>query len=278
MCSKQAIPHPASASAVSAPLTGLARLRVQGVDAADFLQRQTMNDVRALQHDGEGQWSGLLSAKGRVLYLFRLIRLRADAFLLCAPGADGAGLAAELGRFVLRSRVALEVDPQPARVWLGDPAPTAGGWHRWDAGRWLALGEVADTTTTAALDAEWQHLDTRRAIPWVDAALRDRYTPHMLALHRLHAFSLRKGCYPGQEVVARTHFLGQHKRQMQCVAARRPLQRGEAILDEGRTVGEVVQVSRVDPGLGLGVLPIPADSPRLADEAELAVLAAEPIE
>lgn len=253
------------------PLQRFALLDVAGPDAAAFLQRQCMNDVRALDRDGAMQWSGLLTAKGRVLFLFRLLRLAADHFVLLAADADGDALAAELRRYVFRSKLQLG-----GRHWhlggtigsdAGDPAALP-----WDEGRWIVL-QPADTTMAAAepaIDDAWHDLDIARGIPRIGPALADRFTPQMLGLARLHAFSLTKGCYPGQEIVARTHYLGQQKREWTVLRAGRALNEDEPVMDGEREAGRLLQVAITDRRIGAAVLPREASPAfRLADGSAL---------
>jgi tRNA-modifying protein YgfZ len=251
----------------SAPITGvlnhMAVLEVVGAEAAAFLQRQCMNDVNRLDRDGAMQWSGLLSAKGRVLFLFRLLRLAADRFLLLAPAADAAALLGELRRYVLRSKLRLVADGWQV---LGTVAAAAPDPHAlaWDAGRWIDLHDLTGTAPLAAdaaaarHECAWIDLDLARGIPHVSAALSDRFTPHMLGLAKLGAFSLGKGCYPGQEIVARTHYLGQQKREWMPLRAPRALRVDEPVLGDGRELGRILQAAPGDPRLGAAVLPIDA--------------------
>lgn len=258
-----------------AALHGIARLRVHGSEAAAFLQRQCMSDLRRLDSDGSAQWSGLLSAKGRVLHLFRILRRTADDYLLLAPGDDATALRAELGRYVLRSKLRLDPVEGPLRAALAE-SPPGPGWLPWDRGRWI--DPDANDASGPVGDAAWQHLDTRRGVPRVDAALRDRFTPQMLSLQKLSAFSVSKGCYPGQEIVARTHFLGQQKRALEVIHGDAALAAGVEVLGGDRRMGEVVQVSRLEPSLGLAVLAGEAlDGPlHLATGESVQVLPGEP--
>jgi folate-binding protein YgfZ len=250
-----------------------AALRIEGRDAMAFLQRQCMSDLRTLEVDGAMQWSGLLSAKGRVLFLFRLVREGAERFLLITPAGEGEQLGAELQRFVLRSKLTLQPLTAGVAVAIAEAAPAAAGWLAWDAGRWWRPDAIPERDA-APLDAAWQHIDTERLIPQIDQRLRDRYTPQMLSLQGLDAFSLTKGCYPGQEIVARTHYLGQQKRELRKLVADRPLQLGEALQADQGSAGEVIQVSAVQPQLGLAVLARDASDKalQLADGSSVQVL------
>ncbi len=238
--------------AANGQLQRMARVMVEGPEASAFLQRQCTSDVRLLGVDGDMQWSLLLSAKGRVLHLFRLLRSAADRFFLLAADDDSQTLAQTLQRFVLRSKLQVTPQPGPLRAAIGPQPENGGPWLAWDAGRWIAADQ-APGQSAPELDAAWQHLDTLRGIPRIDPALADRYTPQMLSLQTLQAFSLAKGCYPGQEIVARTHYLGQQKRALLRVEALRSLRVGEALQADGKQVGELIQVADRHPLLGLAV-------------------------
>lgn len=233
-------------------LQRMARVIVEGPEAAAFLQRQCTSDVRLLGVDGDMQWSLLLSAKGRVLHLCRLLRSAADRFFLLAADDDSQALAQTLQRFVLRSKLQVTPQPGPLRAAIGPQPEDSGPWLAWDAGRWISAGQ-APRQSAPELDAAWQHLDTLRGIPRIGPSLADRYTPQMLSLQTLQAFSLAKGCYPGQEIVARTHYLGQQKRALLRVKASRSLRVGEALQADGKQVGELIQLADRDPLLGLAV-------------------------
>ncbi|MCK7592948.1 YgfZ/GcvT domain-containing protein [Pseudomarimonas salicorniae] len=251
MSSKQNGPFdPPLPEVATGKLEAVDQLLVDGPEAQAFLQRQCTSDLRVLDVDGAAQWSALLSAKGRVLFLFRLLRQAADRFLLIAPGALRGELEAELRRYVFRSKLVLRSPKEPLAVALSPESPASA--QAWDADRWILPGSIPDEGA-AALDADWQHLDTLRGIPRIDVALRDRFTPHMLSLQRLQAFSLKKGCYPGQEIVARTHYLGQQKRELLRLVGDRPLAVGEALKLDGRAAGEVIQISPRDPRRALAV-------------------------
>jgi folate-binding protein YgfZ len=150
-------------------------LEITGADAAAFAHAQFCNDVLALP-DGHWQWNAWLSPQGRVRAFFRLRRVDATRIVLDLHGGDAAWLRAELLRFVFRAKVQFAVP---------------GG---------------ASASTTLA--------DIRAGIPEVGAELRDRLLPQWIGLDRLGAVSVNKGCYPGQEIMARLHFKGGNKRSL----------------------------------------------------------------
>jgi tRNA-modifying protein YgfZ len=232
-------------------------LQFEGRDAGAFLQAQLMNDVRALD-DGRWQWSGWLSPKGRVIALGALLRLAAERYWLLLPDHPAAKLAPELRRFVFRSKVSIE--PRPDLVSRGAfAAPEAAAANRigrhgervvldWSGARprslWLEPVD-ADADPGACADAtQWEVEDLAHGLPRLAPGQEAQHTPQMLALQRLNAFSVKKGCYPGQEIVARTHFLGQAKRELRRVATASPSLPGRALERDGRDAGTILCAAR----------------------------------
>jgi folate-binding protein YgfZ len=226
-------------------------LEIGGRDAGAFAQAQLMNDVRSLA-DGQWQWTGWLTPKGRVQALGALLRLDAERYWWLLPDAAPGPLAEALQRFVFRSKVRLE--PRGESSMRGYACPPAalgssarGAQAQGDGPRWvldlsgehprsLLLDASDPPAREDALDAAgWALEDLAHGLPRLDPAAEPAHTPQMLGLARLGAYSVKKGCYPGQEIVARTHFLGQAKRGLQRLHARRPLADGEVL---GSAAGE----------------------------------------
>src|SRR5574337_278623 len=149
---------------------------ISGADAAAFAHAQFSSDVLALPH-GQWQWSAWLSPQGRVRAFFALSRRAADSIALTLRGGDAESLRAELSRFVFRAKVQLRATTGPA-------------------------------AQTSKLD------DIRAGIPEIGAELRDQLLPQWIGLDRFGAVSVNKGCYPGQEIMARLHFKGGNKRSL----------------------------------------------------------------
>lgn len=213
--------QPRTEGSVSA-VPGIASLTLAGRDALAFAQAQFMSDVAALA-PGYWHWSGWLTPKGRVVGLFALLRHADDTVQLLLLDADPAAFAAQLQRYVFRSKVVVRVDEGTA-VAGAFAAPTAAAGARFaaigdgielDVGtgaqpRTLRVGMTAAPDDSAAL--VWRQADLAHGLPRLPASQADAWTPQQLSLDRLKAYSVKKGCYPGQEIVARTHFLGQAKR------------------------------------------------------------------
>ncbi len=234
-----------SAHTLLAPLSDLGIIRIAGTDAAGFLQGQLTQSVADLD-ENHSRLAGWCSAKGRLLGLFRVLRTNGD-FRLVLPRELVPDVLRRLRLFVLRAHVALE-DESPTTGVLGiagaeadalltqctGSTPTAPGDVN-NAGdlqvlrlpdpdpRNLVLApedqlaSLWHTLARATLPVEpavWRLLDIRAGLPQITGGTRERFVPQMLNLEPLQALSFRKGCYPGQEVVARMHYLGRLKRRM----------------------------------------------------------------
>ncbi|AXK71624.1 folate-binding protein [Lysobacter sp. TY2-98] len=258
-------------------LHALRVLQLSGRDALAFAQAQFMNDVTSLA-DGDWQWSGWLDPKGRVQALFALLRIDAEtAWVVTA--ADAETLAASLRRFVFRSKVKIEdASVHASGVFMSPQSATGGRSARTgdaieldlsgDAGgRTLVLAPSPGAAPTIDEEAAWWHLDIAHGWPGLPGTALDHWTPQQLSLQRFDAFSVKKGCYPGQEIVARTHFLGRAKRGLARLRVGGDASAGDALTDaEGRDVGQVVVVRSDE---ALAVVPLePADAVlRLRDGA-----------
>lgn len=264
--------HGTVKSTENALLGDLALLSIEGPDAETFAQSQLMNDVLALPV-GHWQWNGWLNAKGRVLALFALAKPAPGELLLLVLDESAEALRDGLQRFVFRSKLRLVVrDDLGAFAEDADAPGPAEARDRCvrevDGG--LQLDMSSDHATRRlriaarggrAVDAEatrrWRETDLRHGLPRWPAGREHGWTPHMLSLDRLRAFSTRKGCYPGQEIVARTHFLGQSKRQAWWLGGV-DLAAGQAVSDaEGRPIGEVIEATADGRG-ALAVAALPA--------------------
>ena len=254
-------------------LAGHRVLAMRGPDALRFAHAQFMSDVAGLA-DGHWHWSGWLTPKGRVVALFALLRLDAEHLWLVLPDADPEALAAQLRRFVFRSKVALEprgdlrvggAFAPPLQARGGMLAGSGDAGFELDLGgdggaRAMRLGPAAATEVDDALVARWTTADLAHGLPRLDASQSGEWTPQQLSLERLRAFSVKKGCYPGQEIVARTHFLGQAKRGLVLLESDALIDVGAEVIGDGQAIGTVV--SAMD-GLALAVLPLAREADSL---------------
>ena len=205
-------------------LPGHRVLALQGRDATAFAQAQFMNDLAGLEV-GQWQWNGWLTPKGRLVALFALLKLDGQTLWLLLPDADPAELAAGLQRFVFRSKVTLEARGElfasgsfstPMQASLARFSGDADSGVELDMGGEGGPRSLRISTRSIASRPEaagrWMAFDLEHGLPRLQPAQSGQWTPQQLSLDRLRAYSVKKGCYPGQEIVARTHFLGQVKR------------------------------------------------------------------
>ncbi|HEY9197823.1 MAG TPA: folate-binding protein YgfZ [Gammaproteobacteria bacterium] len=230
---------------VFADLSQRGVLAVRGQDAEAFLQGQFTNDVLHLDA-GHSQLNGYCSAKGRLLANFRLWR-EADAILLSMPRVMLETVTKRLQMFVLRSAVSFE-DMSERRVRLGvsgshaeaelggliagvpvaaDEVMHSGEYTvlrlpglqpRFEVHGPLAamrkLWDVLNVRGAPIGTAAWELLDILAGIPAILPETADAFVPQMVNYQIIGGVNFKKGCYPGQEVVARMQYLGKLKRQM----------------------------------------------------------------
>ncbi len=243
-------------------------LALDGPDAVAFAQAQFANDVAALSA-GRWQWSAWLTPKGRVQAVFALLRTGEASLRLLLPDFDATELGDALRRFVFRRKLAIaaRADLHVSGAFAG-PAAAAGAQLAGDEStaleldygapalpRTLRLSPTAGRADAAGQSA-WAVADLRLGLPRLPVAQRAQWTPQQLALDRLHAFSVKKGCYPGQEIVARTHFLGKAKREPLLLRVADGVEAGAEVAQAGRAIGSVASTAGDSPRLALAVLPL----------------------
>lgn len=223
-------------------------LRIAGRDAAAFLQSLLSNDLRVLDAEHNAQWTALLTPQGRVIALMALI-LRSDSeFLLAVPKQRGEELRQTLQRFILRRKLDLTLATDAALLGtLGnDPAapgtPLSLGFR---SGRHWYLCTPAEADKYPAAGDDWRLRDLEDGLAFLDADASEKFLAQALALHALPAVSMNKGCYPGQEIVSRSHYLGKNKRRLALLDAPRhnaspPLIGAPLHDDQDKHVGDVV--------------------------------------
>lgn len=258
-------------------LDPLVYVRVRGVDTDAFLQGQLSNDLRQLKR-ARAQLSSYNSAKGRMLAVLHL--LRDDAGVTLELHRDVAdAVIRRLRMFVLRARVTIDADDDAAALGLVGtdaedclralrlPVPEAPLECATDVQRGVRvlrrLGAPAryslhgSAQATAALQTLlgpvqsydlWRRADIEAGVPVIYAATSDRFVPQMANLDRLGGISFDKGCYTGQEIVARLHYLGQVKRRLSVFCCDGPPPAPGATLrgNDGSEAGEVVDAVAAD--------------------------------
>jgi tRNA-modifying protein YgfZ len=247
----------------------LAVLRIAGPDATSFLQGQLTHDVGRLV-DGRTLLAAATTPQGRVVALLRLRQVEhgIDALL---PVDLVEAVAARLRKFVLRARVDVRVAGDLGIAWVPGgaaalPALATGGvapvWFDYAPGRQAVAAPGADlqallgaqpATNAAGLENAWWSADVAAGLPQVFAASSGAFVPQMLNLDLLDAISFSKGCYTGQEIVARTQHLGRIKRRTARfrLPAGPPLPPLAGLFLDGTKVAEVVMGAATGDGFEL---------------------------
>jgi folate-binding protein YgfZ len=226
----------------------------EGPDAVAFAHAQFANDVTALA-PGQWQWNAWLTPKGRVIALFALLRRDADSLWAVLPDLPAEDFVAPLQRFVFRRKLKIQARPELRVAGRLEGASEAQGAHFGERDGALLLDRSSDGAARSCWigsdphalqgvdDGLWLSQDLRDGVPRLPAGQREQWTPQQLSLDRLQAYSVKKGCYPGQEIVARTHFLGKAKRGLRLLHGKTPVSPGAAVSDGSRDVGVVVSSS-----------------------------------
>jgi folate-binding protein YgfZ len=193
-----------------------ALIAVSGDDAAAFLHGQFTNDVLALK-PGEAHWNGWCSPKGRLLATFVLARGK-EGYFLMLPMALREAFQKRLLMFVLRSKVKLEnfsATVSHFGVW-GGALPE--GAFALGADHGVVIDGAAPTGRAAGF-AAWSLALIRAGILVVVPETQDQFVPQMANFELIGGVNFKKGCYPGQEIVARMQYRGGLKRRMVRVAS-----------------------------------------------------------
>ncbi|RYF07969.1 MAG: folate-binding protein [Comamonadaceae bacterium] len=259
---------------VTPPLTQLGVIRVEGEDAAKFLNGQLTQDFALLGND-HARLAGFLSAKGRMQATFiGLRRGPTEVLLICSHDLLAPTLK-RLSMFVLRAKAKLS-DATADFTLLGlagTAAPSgAAPWTKTDTGAasvvqlypadgqaralWVApAGTPAPAGAPLPLDL-WHWSEVRSGVATLTQPLVEAFVPQMLNYESVGGVSFKKGCYPGQEVVARSQFRGTLKRRTYLAHAAQDVAVGAEVFANGdaeQPVGMVVQVARA-PGGGVDLL------------------------
>ena len=242
-------------------LESLGVLRAHGPDALAFLQGQLSNDTTLLSAQ-RAQLAGYHNPQGRVIALLLLLALERDEVLAILPRELADAVAARLRKYILRSKVRLTEESANWQVHgLIAPAEVAApaGWpaqpnavatlgqarlvcRHTQPWRWLWLAPRSAAPPQAVLpgvraadEALWRAQLVAAGEPQVYAATSEEFVAQMLNLDMLDAIAFEKGCYTGQEVIARAHYRGRVKRRMQRFVSAAP---ASLVAGAGGTLGD----------------------------------------
>lgn len=244
-------------------------IRAQGEDCAKFLHGQLSNDFEKLQPD-QARLAAYCTAQGRMLASFVGARHGSDEVWLTCSADVLPATQKRLSMFVLRAKARLSDAGTELAVlgWVGDSARARLGNH-FPAAPWqkftqegaevIRLPDAAGQArllwigpAAAAMDLlqglpalppeHWQWLEVMSGVARVNAATSGQFVPQMLNFELVGGVDFKKGCYPGQEIVARSQYLGKLKRRGYLLHGEVPLQSGQEVYwsgDEAQPAGMV---------------------------------------
>ncbi len=272
---------------IVADLSQLGVIALRGEETATFLQGQLTNDVRALHADA-AQWSGYCSPKGRLLGNF-LIWRQGEDYCLQLSGDILPSVQKRLSMFIMRAKVqARDASDETVRlVVAGKQAvaavtaamgatPDAAMHSRLtEAGQVIRVGDdkfvlsvtpgrapnvwqVLRQLATPVGAPVWDWLRLNAGIPMIVAATQEQFVPQMVNLEVIGGVNFQKGCYPGQEIVARSQYLGKLKRRMFLAHVDAEAAPGDSLYSadfEGQATGMVVNAAPAPTG-GFDILAV----------------------
>jgi folate-binding protein YgfZ len=256
----------------------------EGPDAGTFLQGQLTNDVLLLPL-GQARFAGYCSAKGRLLASFVVLKISKEKYLLVCHQDLLQAMVKRLSMFVMRAKLKLSDASTlyDIRGLVGETAmlacpalKEAAPWHATQEGenyfiklhnalnagaevqRLLWIGLKGDASSSAFLNQHfpnlteeaWHLAEVLSGISMVQTATAEAFVPQMLNYESVDGVSFKKGCYPGQEVVARSQFRGTLKRRAFIVSCAAPMQVGQEIFsseDAEQACGMVSSASKFEP-------------------------------
>lgn len=276
--------HAARSGAFICDLSAYALASAQGPDAETFLQGQLSNDVKSLP-PARVQLAAYNTPKGRMLASVILWRSKEGFFIQC-PQSIAEPFLKRLSMFVMRSKVKIaNLSSQTVRFGVGGPTageslraaglpcpdadfdlvenPAEGGaaalqvirlpGNRYELIYATAEAAIRDwralaASATVASVSPWRWLGVRSGIAEIETATQDKYVPQMVNLELVGGISFTKGCYPGQEIVARTQYRGEIKRRMllahvASATSPAPAQDVVTAAEPAQTVGSIVDAA-----------------------------------
>lgn len=257
-------------------------VRVSGDDRASFLHGQLSNDVEHLQ-PGQACYATYNSPKGRVLANM-LVLNRGDDLLLVMAQDLAESIIKRLRMFVLRAKVvfepltdfaaAAELDESTVALIATEPhLAFAADTHNdvWTLylphnGR-LKVGPIAELPEyNAAAENAWNLHEIRSGYPWISAATKETAVAQMLNQHIIGGVHFKKGCYPGQEIIARAQYRGQVKRGLAVLSSNSLEVAGVAVKMNDEEAGLIINTALTEHGsLSLAVIKFAAAHADLTD-------------
>ena len=196
------------------PLTTLSIIELSGRDAGQFLHNQLSADIQGIS-EGQATFACCCNPAGRVISLM-LVTRREDLFLVVCSAELAEPLVTWLSRYIIRAEVkirrrddllvAAASDDVSARTKITIPTITGINYYLLEAGN-------SNPGLSPESEHQWKQEELTKGIVWLGNETTAKFLPQMLGFEQIQALSFKKGCYPGQEIIARTHYLGKLKRR-----------------------------------------------------------------
>ena len=220
-------------------------IKISGVDAESFIQGQITNDITLLSGEEKSIYAGYCSPKGRLLAFFFITKIDNDYFLFCPP-CISESISKRLSMYVLRAKVEITCSPEDVDYFLVDESDIkklSNNFSSIPQSKMQSTVNHNKSVSVTLLDGpksyyfiygykkeisklhdkiystqdnpcNWNEVHIDNIIPNIFNETQDLYIPQSVNLDLIGAVNFKKGCYTGQEVVARTHYLGKPKRRM----------------------------------------------------------------
>jgi folate-binding protein YgfZ len=306
MNAPDALLAPVLAAPAAVRLTEWGVIRARGEDAASFLHGQLTQDTQSLA-PGQARLAGYCSPKGRLLASFVVWRAAPDEILLACSADLLAPTLKRLSMFVLRAKCKLSDASGEIALWGvvipkaagGMPSPVSGielpsdplearladgraAIRLADAGScarvlWAAPADAAPALAPAP-KAAWDWLEVQAAVPRIVARTSDAFVPQMVNLELVGGVNFQKGCYPGQEIVARSQYRGTVKRRMFLAEGDAAAEAGAEVFaadDPSQPAGQVVLAASLEGAGGVRHAALIEAKRALADAGGLRLGAAD---
>lgn len=274
-------------TALVSPLSGFSLLAVTGNDRHAFLHGQFINDLNLIE-EPKAQLSAWCNPKGQVITNFIIINT-GISYLLIFKQDLKEFVQKRLSMFVMRSNVTIEdlteISPLVGLAnindlsTLGSDIPTNAGevhavdglvitCHPDNSGRYLVTGSIEALTKklpelnkALSNSSVWEFLDILAGLPWITSTTQEQFIPQMLNLDALNGLSYQKGCYPGQEVIARLHYRGEVKKRLQLIKSDHELNIGDNLYQKQseNNVGTIINSASHPNGSHYGLAIIALD-------------------
>ncbi len=252
----------------AAPLAHFGVIRVQGAEATSFLHGQLTQDFTALG-PSQARLAAYCNAKGRMLASFYALRVNQDEILLVCSKDLLVDTVKRMSMFILRTKVRLTDASEDFALYglAGEAIESTAGtldpaWSRLEIGRasvltlpsadgvqralWVAPASEAPPHVVALSQLAWAWGEVRSGVAMISTPIVGVFVPQMLNYESVGGVSFKKGCYPGQEVVARSQFRGSLKRRAYLAHSKEPMRAGEELFelaDQAQPCGTVAQTA-----------------------------------